>query len=69
MNKKNMEYLYITSVVIGQKVILKKLYSLSSGLYFTKISPIETYAVINKKLLDPKVFNYGMIGLAIQDLQ
>ena len=56
MNEDNVKYLYITSIIFGQKLIMKKLSSFSSGLYHTTIKPIESYVVVNQKFNDPKVF-------------
>ena len=56
MNEDNVEYLYITSIISGQKLIMEKLSAFSSGLYHTTIKPIESYVVVNQKFNDPKVF-------------
>ena len=70
MNEKNCEYLHITSIKNGQKIIIEKMQAMSSGLYSTYISRIESnmvanpklvvtnkkLAVTNKKLVDPKLF-------------
>ena len=56
MNEDNVEYLYITSIISGQKLIMEKLPAFSSGLYHTTIKPIEPYVIMNKKFNDPKVF-------------
>ena len=55
MNEDNVEYLYITFIISGQKVIMEKLPAFSSGLYHTTIKSIESY-VVNQELNDPKVF-------------
>ncbi|KAK8264478.1 hypothetical protein V6Z11_D12G110700 [Gossypium hirsutum] len=47
MNKKNIEYLYITNVECGKKYVLKRLPAFSSGLYYTHISVIESHATTN----------------------
>ena len=56
MNEDNVEYLYITSIIFGQKLIMEKLSTFSSGLYHTTIKPIESYVVVNQKFNDPKFF-------------
>ena len=56
MNEDNVEYLYITSIISNQKLIMEKLPAFSSGLYYTTIKPIESYVVVNQKFKDPKVF-------------
>jgi len=53
-NENNIEYLYITTTVSREKRILEKLPALSSGLYFTRISTIETYVVVNQKFTNSK---------------
>ena len=53
MNHDENEYLLITSIIYGQKCILKQLTSLSYGLYQTIIRSIESYVVMNQK------FNYS----------
>ena len=56
MNEDNVEYLYITSIIFGQKLIMEKLSAFSYGLYHTTIKPIESYVVVNHKFNDPKFF-------------
>ena len=56
MNEGNKEYLYITSIIYGKKIVLEKLSAFSSGLYHTTIKPIESYAIMNQKFNDPKIF-------------
>ena len=56
MSENNIEYLQITSIKYGQKIILEKLRALSSGLYCTCISPIESNMVSNQKLLNKDMF-------------
>ena len=56
MNEDNVKYLYITSIISSQKLIMEKLLAVSSRLYHTIIMPIESYVVINQKFNDPKVF-------------
>ena len=52
MNEENVEYLYITSIISGQKLIMEKLPAFSSRLYHTTIKPIESYVVVNQKFND-----------------
>ena len=40
-NEGNEEYLYITSMVLSQKLILEELHIFSSGLYYTTLRSIE----------------------------
>ena len=56
MNECNKESLYITSIIYGKKIVAEKLQAFSSGLYHTTIKPIESYAVMNQKFNDPKIF-------------
>ena len=56
MNKDNVEYLYITSIIFYQKLIMEKPSHFSFGLYHTTIKPIESYVVVNQKFNNPKVF-------------
>jgi hypothetical protein len=56
MTKNNIEYLQITIIKYGQKIILEKLEALSSGLYCTNINSIESNMVSNQKLHDTKIF-------------
>lgn len=50
------EYLYITSIISGNKNVLEKLPAFSSGLYYTKIRTIETNVVVNHKLTNNNNF-------------
>jgi len=50
-NERGSECLYITCSKMGNKNVLEKLVSLSSGLYYTKISTIEAYALISDKFV------------------
>ena len=52
MNEDNVKYLYITSIISGQKLIMEKLPAFFSGLYHTTIKPIESYVVVNQKFND-----------------
>ena len=56
MNEDNVEYLYITSIISSQKLIMEKLLVFSSGLYHTTTKPMESYVVVNQKFNNPKVF-------------
>ena len=56
MNEGNVEYLYITSFIFGQKLRVEKFSTFSFGLDHTTIKPIESYVVMNQKFNDPKVF-------------
>jgi len=55
-NEGNGEYLYITSIILGQKLILKKPSAFSSGLYYTTIRTIESHVVMHQKCYNPKMF-------------
>jgi hypothetical protein len=46
-NESSDEYLYITSIIWDQKLILEKLLALSSKLYYTIIRTIESHTVIH----------------------
>ena len=58
MNEGNKESLYITSIIYRKKIVAEKLPAFSSGLYHTTIKPIESYAVMNQKFNDPKIFGH-----------
>ena len=55
-NEDSEEFLYITSIVSGQKLILEKLPIFFSGLYYTTMRTVETNVAIHQKCSDPKVF-------------
>jgi hypothetical protein len=55
-NEGSDEYLYITSIISGQKLILEKLHAFSSGLYYITIRTIESHVVIHQKCSNPKMF-------------
>jgi hypothetical protein len=55
-NEGSEEYLYITSIILGQKLILEKLPVFSSRLYYTTIRIIESHAVMHQKYSNPKMF-------------
>jgi hypothetical protein len=57
MTENNIEYLQITTIKYGQKIILEKIEALSSGLYCTNISSIESNMVSNQKLHDTKIYS------------
>jgi hypothetical protein len=56
INEGSDEYLYITSIILGQKLILEKLFVFSSGLYYTTIRIIKSYVVMHQKCSNPKTF-------------
>ncbi|KAJ9547214.1 hypothetical protein OSB04_019757 [Centaurea solstitialis] len=56
MDEGESEYLLITNISSGKKNVLEKLSMYSSGLYYTKISTIETNMVINQKFIDRENF-------------
>ena len=56
MNEGNKESLYITSIIYGKKIVAEKLSAFSSWLYHTTIKSIESYAVMNQKFNDLKIF-------------
>lgn len=56
LNEMNIEYLGIIKCVSGQKYILKKLPTLSSGLYYAEIYASEAHSIVNQKFTDPKTF-------------
>ena len=56
MNEGNKENLYIISIIYGEKIVTEKLPAFFSGLYHTTIKPIESYAIMNQKFNDLKIF-------------
>ena len=56
MNDGNKEFLYITSIVSGKKLVVETLLAFSIGLYHTTIKPIKSYVVVNQKFNDRKTF-------------
>ena len=56
INEKSIEYLHITNVRDGEKCVLEKLPTLSSGLYYTSIKSIESNAIVSQKLADKTKF-------------
>ena len=55
-NEDSEKFLYITSIVSGQKLILEKLSIFSFGLYYTTMRTIETNVAIHQRCLDPMIF-------------
>ncbi|CAN1294781.1 Copia protein [Linum perenne] len=56
MEKENKEYLAITSIISGKNNIHERLPAISSGLYYTYISTIESHATINSKFMNHEKF-------------
>ena len=56
MNEGNKESLYITSIIYGKNIVVEKLMTFSFRLYHTTIKPIKSYAVMNQRFNDPKIF-------------
>ena len=56
MNEGNKESLYITSIIYRKNIVAEKIPVFSYGLYHTTIKPIESYAVMNQKFNDLKIF-------------
>ena len=56
MNDGNKEYIYITSIVSGKKLVVETLSAFSTRLYHTTIKLIESYVVMSQKFNDPKTF-------------
>ena len=56
MNEGNKECLYITSIIYGKNIVAEKLPTFFFGLHHTTEKPIKSYAVINQKFNDPKIF-------------
>ena len=54
--KNNIEYLYIAFIVSHEKRVLETPSAFSSGLYYTDIRVIETYATINPKFMNLNMF-------------
>ena len=52
----NKEYLCITYIVSSQKLVMEKLSTFSSGLYYFTITTIELNMVMSKKLSHPNIF-------------
>jgi len=56
LNEMNIEYLGITKYVSGQKYILEKLPTRSSGLYYAEMSTIKAHSIVNQKFTDLNTF-------------
>lgn len=56
MHERNVEYLHITIDRYEEKCVLEKLPALSSGLYYTHISTIETNVMVSQELADKNKF-------------
>ena len=56
MNKRDKEFLYITSITLGSKSVIEELPAFSSGLYYTHIRNIEVNATVNQKFTDNNNF-------------
>ncbi|CAN0883979.1 hypothetical protein LINGRAHAP2_LOCUS14704 [Linum grandiflorum] len=56
IEEENREYIAITNMVAGNKYYLEKLPAISSGLYYTHISTIESNFTINSKFMDHDKF-------------
>ena len=56
INKGQEEYLLITSTNSNHKLVLEKLPTFSSGLYYTIIKMSESHIVMHQKCSDPKTF-------------
>ena len=55
-NEGNEEYIYITSMISGQKLVLKKLHIFFSGLYYTTMRTIEANVAVHQKCSNPIIF-------------
>ncbi|KAA3477341.1 retroelement pol polyprotein-like [Gossypium australe] len=62
ISEENDEYLQITSIIQGNKIILEKLFTLFFGLYYTRISTIEAHAIINQKFTDDFIIWHDRLG-------
>ena len=69
MNQGSIECLYITFVVSGKKLTVKKLPTFSFELYHTTIKSIESYVVMNKKFNNLKASVLWQTGWVTLDLQ
>lgn len=58
----NDEFLQITSITQGTKLILEKLPTFSTGLYYTKIYTIETHVIVNQKFTNNFVVWHDQLG-------
>ena len=55
-NEGSEEYLYIISMILGQKLVLEKLHIFSSGLYYTTMRTIEANVAVHQKCSNPIIF-------------
>ncbi|KAG8498491.1 hypothetical protein CXB51_004897 [Gossypium anomalum] len=62
LNEGNCEFLQITSIAQGNKQIVEKLPAFFTGLYYTKISSIETHAIVNQKFTNDFVLLHDWLG-------
>jgi hypothetical protein len=58
INEGSEKYLYITSIISGQKLILEKLPAFSFELYYTTIRTIDSHDVMHQKYSNPKMFMF-----------
>ena len=64
----NIEYLDFTKIVSNHKYVLEKLSTLSSDLYYAKVSTVEAHSIVNTKFIDLKIFVlFGMTEWVILD--
>ena len=56
MNRDNKEFLYITSIILGNKYVREILSAFTSGLYYTNIRQVEFNATVNQKFTDKSNF-------------
>ena len=68
-NEGNEEYLYITSIVLRQKLILEKLHIFSNELYYTTLRSIEANVVVHRSAMIQRSLCFGIILLDIWDQQ
>ena len=55
-NEGSEEYLYITLMILSQKLVLEKLPIFSSGLYYITMRTIEANVVVHQKCSNPIIF-------------
>ena len=56
LTTENNEYMLIVNTISNIKHVLEKLPCLSSGLYYTRISAVESYHLIDQKSIIPNEF-------------
>ncbi|CAI0405063.1 unnamed protein product [Linum tenue] len=61
-NEYDTEYIFITNMASGEKCISERLPEFSSGLYYTYISMIETYAIVTPKFTNHDEFWHDRLG-------